>query len=241
MSHSTPSAQLLKKYLKKLGIKVKEEVYDGHKHIDLSVDSAKLDIEVDGSHHLTDPSQIMTDYTRAYYSRESGYETLHVHNKDLQEDKEARAIAEVSATREEAFDIMENIPTDTTMSNIPLNDQTFKEKLTEEQYRVLREKGTEAPFSGKLIHPDKDGLYRCVACGNPLFNAEAKFDSGTGWPSFDEALPGAVKNIEDTSHGMTRTETVCAVCESHLGHVFDDGPTKTGKRYCMNSVCFETV
>ena len=85
------------------------------------------------------------------------------------------------------------------MSNIPLNDQTFKEKLTEEQYHVLREKGTEAPFSGKLIHPDKDGLYRCVACSNPLFNAEAKFDSGTGWPSFDEALPGAVNNIEDTS------------------------------------------
>ena len=123
-------------------------------------------------------------------------------------------------------------------STMPKNEQEFKEKLTPEQYSVLREKGTEAPFSGKLIHPDKDGLYTCAACGNPLFKSDAKFDSGTGWPSFDESIPGAVKNIDDSSHGMNRTETVCAVCESHLGHVFDDGPTETGKRYCMNSVCF---
>ena len=124
-------------------------------------------------------------------------------------------------------------------TDMPKNEEEFKKKLTPKQYEVLREKGTEAPFSGKLIHPDKDGFYKCGACGNPLFRAEAKFESGTGWPSFDEALPGAVKNIEDTSLGMIRTETICAVCNSHLGHVFDDGPTKTGKRYCMNSVCFE--
>jgi len=121
------------------------------------------------------------------------------------------------------------------------NEEELKKKLTPEQYAVLRQKGTEAPFSGKLIHPDKDGFYRCAVCGSPLFRAEAKFDSGTGWPSFDEALSGAVKNIEDTSQGMKRTETVCAVCGSHLGHVFDDGPTKTRKRYCMNSVCFEDI
>jgi peptide-methionine (R)-S-oxide reductase len=120
-----------------------------------------------------------------------------------------------------------------------MTEKEFKDKLTPEQYKVLREKGTEAPFSGKLIQPDKEGLFRCAACGNALFSVDAKFDSGTGWPSFDEALPGAVKNIVDDSHGMQRTETVCAVCGSHLGHVFDDGPTKTGKRYCMNSVCFE--
>jgi peptide-methionine (R)-S-oxide reductase len=125
------------------------------------------------------------------------------------------------------------------ISDIPKNEEEFKNKLTEDQYKVLREKGTEAPFSGKLISPNKDGFYTCAACGNPLFRATAKFDSGTGWPSFDEALPGAVKNIDDVSYGMKRTETVCAVCNSHLGHVFDDGPTKTGKRYCMNSVCFE--
>jgi len=125
--------------------------------------------------------------------------------------------------------------------NMPKNEEGFKKKLTPEQYEVLRQKGTEPAFSGKLIHPDKDGFYKCAACGNPLFRTDAKFDSGTGWPSFDEALPGAVKNIEDNSHGMKRTETVCSVCNSHLGHVFDDGPTKTGKRYCMNSVCFEDL
>lgn len=118
------------------------------------------------------------------------------------------------------------------------SEDQFKKILTKEQYRVLREKGTEAPFSGKLIRPGKDGFFRCAACGNPLFAAAAKFESGTGWPSFDEALPGAVRNREDNSDGMTRTEVVCAHCGSHLGHLFNDGPTKPGKRYCMNSVCF---
>jgi len=118
-------------------------------------------------------------------------------------------------------------------------EEKFKKKLSVKQYEVLREKGTEAPFSGKIIHPDKDNMYRCAACGNPLFKKESKFESGTGWPSFDEAIEGAVMNIEDTSHGMRRVETVCSVCNSHLGHLFSDGPTKTGNRYCMNSVCFE--
>ncbi len=120
---------------------------------------------------------------------------------------------------------------------IPKTEEEWKKVLTEEQYKILRQKGTEAPFSGKLLHADKDGVYSCAACGNPLFSSKAKFDSGTGWPSFDEALPGAVKEIKDNSHGMSRTETVCASCGSHLGHVFNDGPTETGKRYCMNSVC----
>lgn len=120
-----------------------------------------------------------------------------------------------------------------------MNEEELKKKLTPEQYKVLREKGTEAPFSGKYIHENKDGTYACVVCGNKLFSSEAKFDSGTGWPSFDEALPGAVRMNEDISHGMHRVEIVCAQCNSHLGHVFDDGPTKTGKRYCLNSVCLD--
>ena len=124
---------------------------------------------------------------------------------------------------------------------MPKTEAEWKEVLTPEQYHVLREKGTEAPFSGKLLHADANGTYVCAACGNPLFSADAKFDSGTGWPSFDQALPGAVKEIADDSHGMHRVETVCARCGSHLGHVFDDGPTKTGKRYCMNSICLDVA
>lgn len=125
------------------------------------------------------------------------------------------------------------------MKDIPRDEKEWKERLTPEQYRILRQRGTEAPFSGKLLHSDADGVYTCAACGNPLFSSDAKFDSGTGWPSFDEALPGAVKEVSDESHGMRRVETVCARCGSHLGHVFDDGPTETGKRYCMNSVCLD--
>ena len=122
---------------------------------------------------------------------------------------------------------------------MPQTEDEWKKKLTSEQYRVLREKGTETPFSGTLLHADKDGFYSCAACGNSLFASDAKFDSGTGWPSFDQALPGAVKEVEDITHGMSRTEFVCAKCGSHLGHVFSDGPTSTGKRYCTNSVCLD--
>ncbi|MDD5318699.1 MAG: peptide-methionine (R)-S-oxide reductase MsrB [Candidatus Pacebacteria bacterium] len=112
-------------------------------------------------------------------------------------------------------------------------------ELTSEQYAVLRGKATETPFKGKYLHETKEGVYKCMACGNPLFPSDTKFDSGTGWPSFDQALPGAVELVEDKSHGFTRTEVLCARCGSHLGHVFDDGPTDTGKRYCMNSICLD--
>src|SRR3989338_11211275 len=108
------------------------------------------------------------------------------------------------------------------------NEEAIKNVLTPEEYHVLREKGTEAPFTGEYVHEKSDGTYECKVCGNPLFASDAKFDSGTGWPSFDEALPGAIETHNDTSHGMQRTEITCARGSSHLGHVFDDGPTQTG-------------
>jgi peptide-methionine (R)-S-oxide reductase len=123
--------------------------------------------------------------------------------------------------------------------DMPKDEQEWKQKLTPEQYKALREKGTEAPFTGSLLHEKADGMYRCAACGNQLFGSDTKFDSGSGWPSFDQALPGSTKIVEDTSHGMRRQEVVCARCGSHLGHVFDDGPTQSGKRYCINSVCLD--
>lgn len=131
------------------------------------------------------------------------------------------------------------ITIDTTIQ-ITRTEEEWKKILTNEQYYVLREKGTDKPFTGKFtLHAEK-GVYVCAGCGNELFTSEMKFDSNCGWPSFDKELEGGkIKTAVDTSHGMVRTEIVCGKCGSHLGHLFDDGPTLTGKRYCVNSTSLD--
>ncbi|WP_408733622.1 peptide-methionine (R)-S-oxide reductase MsrB [Neptunitalea lumnitzerae] len=111
----------------------------------------------------------------------------------------------------------------------------WKAELTPEEYRILRQKGTEYPGTGKYNLHFEDGAYTCKGCGTKLFESGQKFESSCGWPSFDDAIEGTVEYIQDYTHGMVRTEILCANCGGHLGHVFDDGPTETGKRYCVNS------
>ena len=120
------------------------------------------------------------------------------------------------------------------------SEQEWREELSPERYNVLREAGTEPPFSGEYTYTKDDGMFRCGACGNALFSSDSKFDSGTGWPSFTEpAVAEAVELKEDSSHFMRRTEVLCANCGSHLGHVFDDGPGPNGQRYCINSLSLD--
>lgn len=122
-------------------------------------------------------------------------------------------------------------------------EDEWKKQLTPEQYHVLREKGTERPFTGKYNLTFEKGVYKCAACGYELFDDSQKFESHCGWPSFDSELGdgGRIKKIKDLSFGMVRTEIVCARCGGHLGHIFDDGPTKTGQRYCVNSLSIDFV
>ncbi|MFL2598202.1 MAG: peptide-methionine (R)-S-oxide reductase MsrB [Flavobacteriaceae bacterium] len=122
--------------------------------------------------------------------------------------------------------------------NYPIvkSESEWHNELSDEEFRVLRKKGTELPFTGQYNNHFDKGIYRCRACETPLYDSESKFESGCGWPSYDKAFPGALEFIKDNSHGMIRTEIVCAKCGGHQGHVFNDGPSSTGERYCVNSV-----
>ena len=124
------------------------------------------------------------------------------------------------------------------MSKYPIQktEAQWREQLGEQAYKILREKGTERPFTGKYNLTFENGTYACMACKNKLFESSSKFDSGCGWPSFDQSIKGSVTYLKDTSLGMERTEIICSNCGGHLGHVFNDGPTQTGQRYCVNSL-----
>ena len=117
------------------------------------------------------------------------------------------------------------------------SEKEWRDELSDEEFSVARQGGTEAPFSGKYYTNKEDGMYRCICCNTPLFESNTKFDSGTGWPSYYEGIEDAITEIKDMSHGMIRTEVRCSNCDAHLGHVFEDGPEPTGLRYCINSVC----
>jgi peptide-methionine (R)-S-oxide reductase len=122
---------------------------------------------------------------------------------------------------------------------IEKSEDEWKKQLSEDQYRILRKKGTEAPHTGKYNLHFEDGQYKCAACDNVLFDSQAKFESNCGWPSFDESVEGSIEYVKDKTFGMIRTEILCSNCGGHIGHVFDDGPTETGQRYCVNSASID--
>lgn len=125
--------------------------------------------------------------------------------------------------------------------NVEKSEEQWLAELGPERYAILRKKGTERPFTGSLLNQNSQGTYTCGACNAELFTSEMKFDSHCGWPSFDNEIEGSILKVRDTSHGMIRTEIICANCGGHLGHIFDDGPTPTGLRYCVNSLSIDFI
>ena len=126
------------------------------------------------------------------------------------------------------------------MKRVEKSEAEWKAELSPDEYKIIRQKGTEPPFTGEYVHTKDEGVYRCRACGTPLFASTTKYDSGSGWPSFYQPLDGEhIQEKTDSSHGMRRTEILCAACDAHLGHVFPDGPNPTGLRYCVNSRSLE--
>lgn len=133
------------------------------------------------------------------------------------------------------------LPIDASTGKVTLTEEQWKQRLSPEQYRILRQKGTERAFTGKEWNTDGQGEYRCAGCDNLLFTGDDKFLSDCGWPAFDKCIKGSIAYHDDRSYGMVRTEVTCARCDGHLGHIFDDGPTATGMRYCINSASIRNV